>query len=208
MKRLTLLIVVLSLSAACMVFKKEPIPILKLQYPADLKVIRRADWGWKPLQRTLAQQSIKYITIHHSGIDFPQGKDPVAYIRHLQDWSRKEKNWIDIPYHFMIDLSGNIYEARPINYPGDTNTAYDPRGHALICVMGNYENQKVKPQQLKALIRLSAFLAKRFHVSPDRIKGHKDYAETLCPGKNLYRYLQDGAIRKGVETLLKKDGKR
>ncbi len=171
-------------------------------YPDDLHIITREMWGWKPETGTHPTHTISFITIHHGGEDFPPDKDPVEYLRHLQEWSRQEKKWMDIPYHYMIDLKGNIYETRPIEYPGDTNTEYDPTGHALICVMGNYENQIVSSGQLQSLIRLTAYLAARYHVPVEKIRGHKDYAETLCPGKDLYRYLQDGTIQRGVSALL------
>ncbi|NOX66886.1 MAG: N-acetylmuramoyl-L-alanine amidase, partial [Chlorobi bacterium] len=106
---------------------------------------------------------------------------------------------------FMIDLDGNIYEARPINYPGDTNTEYDPTGHALIEVMGNYEVQTLSKKQLDSLINLIAFLAKEFNVPVSEIKTHRDYSKmTVCPGKNIYKYFQDSTIVKAVEKRLKK----
>lgn len=176
--------------------------ILELNYPSELAVVTRAAWHWEAGERTLPSHTINKITIHHGGEDFAEDKDVIAYLRNLQSWSRAEKKWIDIPYHFMIDLKGTIYEARPVNLPGDTNTDYDVRGHALICVMGNYENQIVSEQQLNSLVGLTAYLAKRFSVSPDSIKGHKDYTETLCPGKDLYRYLQDGTVVKSVKERL------
>ncbi len=165
----------------------------------QFKIIPRKAWGWKPPTFTLKPQKIKRITIHHSGILFKKDEDPIKYLRHLQEWSRTEKHWMDIPYHYMIDLNGNIYEARELKYPGDTNTTYNPRGHALICVMGNYEIQKPTQRQLEALAWLSAKLALKYHVPLDSIKGHKDYAETQCPGKNLYRYLQDGTLKKLIK---------
>ncbi len=182
--------------------KTETVRIQSLNYPDSLHVIQRADWGWKPLQKIIPEHEIHYITIHHGGEAFNPERDPAEYIRHLQDWSRSEKKWIDIPYHFMIDLQGRIYETRPINYPGDTNTSYDPRGHALICMIGNYEEINVSPKQLKALVDLTAFLANRFHVPVNQIRGHKDYTETLCPGKNLYQYLKNGYIRQQVAKQL------
>ncbi len=170
---------------------------------AALKIITRAEWGWVPLTDSLPTHEIKYITIHHGGEYFAEDKDPVQYLRNLQSWSQREKHWIDIPYHYMIDLQGNIYETRPIKYPGDTNTDYDVRGHALICVMGNYEEQILSPTQFEQLARLTAYLADTYHVAPELIKGHKDYTETLCPGKDLYRYLQDGSLVKRVMELQK-----
>ena len=175
---------------------------LSLEYPHELQVVKREQWNWQPGERTLPEHVISKITIHHGGEDFPSDKDPLKYMQTFQEWCRREKQWIDNPYHFMIDLKGIIYEARPINLPGDTNTGYDVNGHALICVMGNYENQILSQQQLNSLIDLTAFLAKRFDVSVESIKGHQDYTETLCPGMDLYRYLQDGTIITRVKEKL------
>ncbi len=183
--------------------KRSSFTVQTIPYPDSLHIVLRQNWGWKPLSSNHPQHSIQYITIHHGGVYFSPDSDAVKYIRHLQDWSRQEKKWIDIPYHFMIDFDGNIYETRPINYPGDTNTGYDPKGHALICVIGNFEEQTPTDRQLKALIDLTSFLADYFHVPLDKIKGHKDYTETLCPGKNLYIYLQNGYLRQMVNQIIR-----
>ncbi|MDT3697295.1 MAG: DUF1343 domain-containing protein [Ignavibacterium sp.] len=176
--------------------------ISELEYPVDLKVIKRTDWGWIPFDRNVPQHQINKITIHHGGEYFAEDKDMISYLRNLQSWSRREKKWADNPYHFMIDLKGNIYEARPINIPGDTNTDYDVNGHALICVVGNYEVQKINEEQLSSLSKLTAFLKHRFNVDLKDIKTHKDYTETLCPGKDLYKYFEDGSFLKMVESEL------
>jgi len=195
---LFIFILVLIFSACSIPIHKE-YEVLELSYPDHLQVVRRADWEWKPLAGILPQHEISKITIHHGGVDYPSEKDPVEHVRRLQDWSRKEKKWIDIPYHFMIDPNGVIYEIRPINYPGATNTDYDPSGHALICLMGNFENATVNQSQMKTIIELTAYLVERFNVPLYDIKGHKDYTETLCPGKNLYQYLENGTIQARVQ---------
>lgn len=181
---------------------KEMLKSPDIQYPPALGVVQHEQWGWKSIEGSFTSHQINRITIHHGGEDFPPEKDPIKYLTGLQNWSRSEKKWADIPYHYMIDLKGTIYEARPVNIPGDTNTKYDPRGHALICVMGNYENQILSESQLNAVVSLAAFLAKHFNVPADSIRGHKDYTETLCPGKDLYRYLQDGTIVSRVQQQL------
>ncbi|KAA3613759.1 MAG: N-acetylmuramoyl-L-alanine amidase [Calditrichaeota bacterium] len=175
------------------------------QFPAELEVVTRKAWKWKKIKGDVPiPQEIKKITIHHGGEEFSPEKDPVQYLLNLQNWSRNEKKWVDIPYHFMIDLQGKIYEARPLAYPGDTNTSYDPTGHALICVMGNYEVQTLSEVQLQAVVDLTAYLAQSYNLTIRDIGGHKDYTETLCPGKDLYRYLEDGTIPYEVNRLLKK----
>ncbi|HCK98979.1 MAG TPA: N-acetylmuramoyl-L-alanine amidase [Candidatus Marinimicrobia bacterium] len=199
--RYLLLILILIIGGCTMIPHKEFV-ITELNYSDKVKVIKRSEWDWKPLVTDLPQHEITKITIHHGGVDYPPGKDPVEHIRNLQDWSRKEKKWIDIPYHFMIDPAGVIYEARPINYPGATNTDYDLIGHAQICLMGNYENAEVNRSQLKAIVEITAYLVERFNVPLYDIKGHKDYTETLCPGKNLYQYLKNGTIQNQVSDIL------
>lgn len=203
MKRVLASILLLSITyffISCSANISNNINISELNYPNDLNVIKRAEWNWKPLEKILPQHTINKITIHHGGEEFAEDKDMVKYLQNLQSWSRsEEKNWIDIPYHYMIDLKGNIYEAHPINYPGDTNTDYDVIGHALICVVGNYEVQKLSETSLNALVKLTAYLQEYYHVDMKDIKTHKDYTETLCPGKDLYKYFEDGSFLQMVE---------
>lgn len=202
MKNVILLIVGLLLFVSCGTSKKE-FNVTELEYPDYVKVVKRADWGWLPLEKGKEEAAIQKITIHHGGVEYSADKDPAESIRNLQKWSRAEKEWIDIPYHFMMDLEGNIYEARPINYPGDTNTEYNPTGHALVEIMGNYEVQEFTVVQQESLVKIIAFLAKEFKVPLSEIKTHKDYSETtLCPGKDVYKYFQDSSIVKRVEMKL------
>lgn len=204
MKKSTLILILMTIVlTGCIGPFKDKFP--ETQFPPELKVVTRKAWKWKKIKGDLpVPQEIKKITIHHGGEEFAEDKDPIQYLLNLQKWSRKEKGWVDIPYHFMLDLKGTIYEARPLAYPGDTNTTYDPTGHALICVMGNYEVQTLSQAQLQSLVELTAYLANKYNVGISDIAGHKDYAETLCPGKDLYRYLEDGTIQYEVSRRLKK----
>ena len=200
-QKIALIIVSTLLLWTCTQTVETTTPVSLSAVEPALEIISRADWGWVPLTDSIPTHEIKYITIHHGGEHFPEDKDVIKYLRGLQSWSQSEKHWIDNPYHYMIDLKGNIYETRPIKYPGDTNTSYDVRGHALICVMGNYEHQILSKTQFEQLAKLIAVLADKYDVAPDLIKTHKDYVETLCPGKDLYRYFEDGSLLKRVSEL-------
>jgi hypothetical protein len=146
------------------------------------------------------------ITIHHEGEIFNRGEDAGAKIKGVQVWGMgPDRNWTDLPYHFMIDPDGNIYEGRNVFTTGETATEYDPTGHLLITCMGNFEEQEITPEQLDALIRLTAHSCKKYQISPDSIASHKDYADTLCPGKNLYQYIENGYIIAKVKELLARD---
>jgi len=159
-------------------------------------IVTQEAWGGVAADSGRVHQ-IRSITLHHEGESFPPGKDPIEYLRTLQKWSRAEKHWIDIPYHYIIDLDGRVYEGRPIRFAGDTNTQYDPAGHALVCVVGNFEEVEPNEKQLHAVVNVFTWLCTKYGITPDKIRGHKDVAQgTVCPGKNLYRYLQDGYLQK------------
>jgi len=179
----------------------------ELDYPADIDVTRRTEWGWTETGNPLPEHSVSKITIHHGGVAFSDDRDPVEYLRSLQKWSREERDWMDIPYHFVIDLKGKVYEARPLQFPGDTNTSYDTRTHALIVVVGNYEVRELTEVQFESLARVTAFLATEYSVAQPDIRGHIDYApgETACPGSNIYQFLEDGSLLRRVEQIVTGD---
>lgn len=170
----------------------------------EKSIVPVSSWGGSPADPAQAHRhSITHITLHHQGEPYKPGTDPRQYLRKLQTWSRNTKHWLDIPYHYIIDLDGNIFEGRKIEYAGDTNTEYDPTGHALIEVVGNFEEVEPNQQQLDAVVRLMALLAKKYGVGLDHIASHRDFSkQTVCPGANLYRYMQDGYFRHQVALRL------
>ena len=148
-------------------------------------------------------QRINRITLHHQGETWQPSGDVPAYLKRLQQWSRLSKRWADIPYHYIIAPNGQIYAARDAGVAGDTNTEYKPEGHALVMVMGNFEDVQPTPAQLRSTVDLMAWLAQSNGLGVDSIASHKDYsALTVCPGKHLYAYLENGWLRRAVAARL------
>jgi hypothetical protein len=132
-------------------------------------------------------------------------------MQNLQNFSQSESRlasgklkpvWFDVPYHFYIAFDGKIAEGREIKFVGDTNTEYDPTGHALIVLEGNFETEQPSNNQQKALEELVAWSAFKYQVPTADIKAHNDFAQTACPGKNLKILLPD--LRERVGEILKK----
>jgi hypothetical protein len=148
--------------------------------------------------------SINKITLHHSGSAEPleAGDDPVQILNDLFECSAEDRNWWDLPYHYLIDLNGNIYEGRDAKYAGETNTTYDPRGHLLISAMGNFNLQEPTEDQIDAIAQMMAHAIQQYGLSVDDIYGHADWAETSCPGDHLQKYLDNGVIKDKVRTIL------
>ena len=172
--------------------------------PIEPAIMSVAQWGGTAADETQARRhKVDRITLHHQGLPFPRGKDPQQYLRDLQKWSRNTRGWIDLPYHYVIDLDGYMYEGRDIRFAGDTNTNYDPSGHALIEVVGNFEDVEPNTVQLESVVKLMVMLAGRYDVAVENIRGHRDVAPgTECPGKNLYRYLENGYFHAQVRARL------
>ena len=148
---------------------------------------------------------ITHVTLHHTGDSKPllPGDSPVARLRGLQSWGASDRNWWDVPYHFLLGLDGDIYEGRDYHFMGETNTAYDPGGHFLISVIGNYGVQEPTQAQLNAIADMMAWALDEFDLPVGKIGGHYNYADTGCPGKNLRKYLEDGTFRRMAAQRLK-----
>jgi hypothetical protein len=146
----------------------------------------------------MREHRIERITIHHTATRQNRERSLADKLRGLQVFSqrddslgdgRKKPAWADIPYHYYIAVDGTVGEARSWRYVGDSNTPYDPTGHLLIVVEGNFEDEQLTDGQMRALESLVTSFARQFGVPGERLGAHKDYASTRCPGRNLYAEL-------------------
>ena len=155
--------------------------------------------------RLRIRRAITHVTLHHTGDAQPlmPGEDPVRRLRGLQSWGASDRNWWDVPYHFLLGVDGKIFEGRDYHFMGETNTTYDPGGHFLISAIGNYERQEPTPATLNAIADLMAWALKEFDLPIDRIGGHYNYANTGCPGQHLRKYLEDGTLKRMVADRLR-----
>lgn len=159
-------------------------------------ILPRSDWN--ALDPKLYKEHIPVrITVHHEGTRFDKSGDPAQKIHNIQVWGMgPDRNWADIPYHFLIAPDGRIYEGRNVFTVGETNTEYDPTGHLLITCLGNYEEQEVSQETLNSLKKMIRYASTRYQIPVDSLRTHKDYSkQTNCPGKNLYKYFTEGYFK-------------
>lgn len=163
-------------------------------------IVSRSDWSAKKPVGPGKKHKIQFITIHHTATKQRPDLPIETKLKNLQAFSQREDKlasgktkpaWFDVPYHYYIGVDGKIAEGREIEYVGDTNTEYDPMGHALIVLEGSFDTDQPNARQLESLKAMVKWLAKKYKVSRDNIKGHKDYANTACPGSNLERLLPE-----------------
>ena len=156
---------------------------------------------------------IKKIIIHHTGTNNSKysGQSAEEVMRATYKFHANIKNWGDIGYHFIISPNGTIFE-------GKAGGDFIIGGHAYcantqtigISLMGNYEDEHLNDMQIVALKNLIISLSKKYNLDPAtqstflekytyNLVGHKDYGQTLCPGKNVYKYMS--VIREATKNL-------
>lgn len=175
----------------------------KLTAVSTLNIIPRAGWTANE-PRSYKQHVPVRITVHHEGTRLEVTDDAAKKIKAIQVWGMgPDRSWVDIPYHFLIAPDGKIYEGRAVTTVGETATEYDPTGHLLITCLGNLEQQEVPSAQLASLIKLIAHACKKYNLPYETISTHRDNStQTTCPGKNLYKYFENGYVKAEVKKLI------
>jgi hypothetical protein len=176
-------------------------PIVPPPPPAvSLDALHRSAWGADPADPSqMDTHVIDQLTVHHAGEQW--GFTGPERYRVWQDL-HTGRGWGDVAYHYIIGIDGTVYKARDTAYAGDTNTNYDPAGHFLVVVEGNFDKEQPTQAQLDSLVRVLAWASLQFAVSPSTIGGHRDHAATSCPGGNLYPYIATGDLQRDVEELI------
>ncbi|MGI0106002.1 exo-beta-N-acetylmuramidase NamZ domain-containing protein [Salinimicrobium sp. WS361] len=173
-----------------------------------IDIITRKEWQANPPKMEVIRHIPRMITIHHTGTFQNKDRSTSEKLQALQKFSYSEgalgdgtpkKPWPDVPYHFYIGVDGSVAEGRELEYQGDSNTNYNLNGHALVVVEGNFNQEKINDKQVENLEKLVLAIAEKYKIPAEAISGHKDQAETTCPGTDLYRLLP--ALRKKVEDL-------
>lgn len=120
--------------------------------------------------------------------------------------AEQSRTFFDVPYHFVIDGSGIVYEGRSLEYMG-AHVEGDHIGNIGVALMGNFEENTSLWQKFKDRIQGARFSnptsvqvnnAKQLAVFLDvayglpTIGGHRSFADgytTDCPGSRLTELL-------------------
>ena len=154
------------------------------------------------------------VIVHHTATNYKSSTS--KQIKKIYRYHSYTRKWGDIGYNYIIGKDGAIFEGR---YGGNgvvgghsyyNKTNYNS-GSIGIAVLGNYVGEKLSAESLNALQKLIGWLSAnnsieikseiRFHGKKldSAVVGHKDVADTACPGKNIYNNL--GSIRTASASL-------
>jgi tetratricopeptide (TPR) repeat protein len=159
-------------------------------------VLTRRDWGARPTRSNHDPMTPIYrITVHHSAqyCDLTSRASVAEHIHqiqnhHMRPESEGGRDWADIGYHFVVDRVGRVWEGRPIRMQGaHAGNSVLNRGNVGIVLLGDFNEQRVTPEQESALRSLVASLMETYRIRGDRIYTHRELRTTECPGADLQR---------------------
>jgi hypothetical protein len=149
------------------------------------RIIPRKEWGAAPPTRRRIPQRPFEIVVHHTVYPtlrkMATRKQESARLRAIQR-QHQGQGWIDIGYHLIIFPSGRVYRGRPLKTVG-AHVENQNTGRIGIAFDGNFQTS----EPTKVAIDTLVWLVKRHRVLRGmRVKGHRDFGGTTCPGDNLY----------------------
>lgn len=178
----------------------------KLAGATSALLLCRDAWGARPARSGGKRQTITRMTLHHEAVVLGDNRNAPEHLRQDQRYHQDQHGWIDIAYHVGVDRNGNIYELRSTEFAGDTATDYDTTGHFLVLCEGDFDQEAVPEAQLQGAARAFAWAASTFRITSDTLAGHRDLAQTSCPGRNLYAHLTSGDLKRRIDDLLAAGG--
>jgi len=125
-----------------------------------------------------------HIIIHHSLTDDSRSVSWGA----IRWYHMHSMGWNDIGYHLGLELVGEYYEilmGRQLDEVGAHTIGMNDCSVG-ICVIGNYDLERVPEAAMVKLIHVTRSLQRIFDIPTENVKRHSDYAGyKTCPGKRF-----------------------
>lgn len=170
------------------------------------------DWAARPANGTIVVENHKptYIVVHHA-VDPPANDDfslaRAFYVsRFIQNLHMDKNGWIDSGQQFTNSRGGFVTEGRHRSLEilrGGTRHVQGANvgDHNSECIgienEGLYSTVDVTPALWNSLVNLVAYIADQYGITPEFVKGHRDFNSTECPGQVLYNRLPELRIAVG-----------
>lgn len=159
-----------------------------------MEIISRLEWKAKYGLGLMTESPKQLVVIHHSSVPNPVCGTSKAseklIVKDIEKYHKLTKEWDGIGYNFLVFQGGRAYEGRGWHRIGAHTQGQNSKSVG-ICLVANAENYTVTDaafETIAEIIRLGVNLG---YIKKDfTIKGHKDFAQTECPGKFLYNQLK------------------
>ncbi|GAB3466833.1 peptidoglycan recognition protein family protein [Actinophytocola sediminis] len=172
------------------------------------------EWGARPPNGTIEvlDRTPTYIVVHHTAGGNSSDhslEHAFAISRSIQAFHMDDRGWVDSGQQLTNSRGGHITEGRHRSLEIlDGGTQHVMGAHVGdhnsetigIENEGLYSDVDVTPELWDSLVQLVAYIAQQYGVTPDLIRGHRDFNATECPGTVLYGRLPE--LREAVGAVL------
>ncbi len=151
---------------------------------------------------------IHRITIHHDGLPpttLGSRRDVAGRIELIRRSHVDARGFADIGYHYIIDPSGRIWQARNARWQGAHAGGARNEHNLGILVLGNFEAQRPTRQALESLDEFVATQMLRYRVPIERVFTHRELKATICPGRALQAHMLKTRGRNGMLSRIVTD---
>ena len=164
-----------------------------------MEVISRARWGFSGWNGgpppTVPRSSRTHFVVHYHG--GPVGRQTGPAVPQGVDDIHKNNGWKGVGYNFLIDMSGNVYEGRGLDYLGSHCPSRNADGYGVYVAVGAKQHPSTRAYE--ALTETYEWLC-RTVGRPLTVGCHSDYYNTDCPGPVLTPWVKSGMINHRKEN--------
>lgn len=115
------------------------------------------------------------VVLHHSATE---SGSPKAFA----DYHVRHNRWPGIGYHFVVGQKGEAWQTNDLTTISYHASGWNARSIG-VCLVGNFDKQKLEGQQKNTLLALLAHLK---DMGVKRLVGHRETgAKKSCPGLNV-----------------------
>ncbi|TVR16789.1 MAG: LysM peptidoglycan-binding domain-containing protein [Planctomycetota bacterium] len=154
-------------------------------------LVRRHEWNaMDPGSNWDLMNGVRYVTLHHTD-EYPgmRGLSDKEVVHNICRYHR-QLGWADIGYHYLVGRDGMVYEGRRVDRQGAHSGGTNNRHNLGVSLIGNFERELPNQRQLAATQRLLDAQLRRYHLSRAVVRGHREWAPTICPGDALFAWMQ------------------
>ncbi|MEM7261858.1 MAG: peptidoglycan recognition family protein [Planctomycetota bacterium] len=157
----------------------------------------RADWteDRPEASRFAAMPAVERITLHHEGsgvVDFSDPGRTSKRIEAIRRYHRETQGWSDIGYHYVVDRSGAVWEARGIGFRGaHAGSPALNHNNLGVLILGNFDEQPLPPEQRDGLEEHLARWLDQYGLDRSHVQLHSHVKETACPGEAVRSWFDE-----------------
>ena len=162
-----------------------------------MRIELRSAWNARPPKSVARIGPTGLLFLHHS---VTGTTPPAAILRSIQNYHMDSRGWQDIAYSFLASTDGRAWTGRGAYVAGGHTQGYNTSSHA-VCAIGNFEDHPPPAALIEGLAQLAAHGYRQgWWTCRGYTGGHRDVAQTSCPGRHLYAQIP--AINRRTNEIL------